>query len=55
MEQFHEDVFFRALREHVMLATDDKKTTITLEKLNEIIQKLPDKMPADDENMNDEN
>lgn len=55
LEQFHEDMFFRALREHVMLAPDDKKTTITLEKLNEIIQKLPDKMPADDENMNDEN
>lgn len=55
LEQFHEDMFFRALREHVMLAPDDKKTTITLEKLNEIIQELPDKMPTDDENMNDEN
>lgn len=55
LEQFHEDMFFRGIREHVMLSPDDKKTTITLEKLNALIQKLPDKMPTDDENINDEN
>lgn len=55
LELFREDMFFRSIKEHILLAPDNKRTTITLEKLNEIIQKLPDKMPKDDGNMNDEN
>ncbi|MDR2919059.1 MAG: hypothetical protein LBV72_06815 [Tannerella sp.] len=51
LEQFHEDMFFRGVREHILLAPDNKKTTITLEKLNELIQQLPDKMPEEKENI----
>lgn len=47
LELFKEDMFFRSLKEQIMLAPDNTKSTITLEKLNELIQKLPDKMPED--------
>lgn len=52
LEQFHEDMFFRGVKEHILLAPDNKKTTITLEKLKELIQKLPDKMPEEKDDMN---
>jgi len=51
LEQFHEDMFFRGIKEQTMLAPNNKKSKITLDKLNELIQRLPEKMPEDDENM----
>lgn len=50
---FHEDLFFRGEQEQTMLSPDNKKSTITLSALNELIQQLPAEMPKKDANEGD--
>jgi tetratricopeptide (TPR) repeat protein len=40
LEQFRQEMFFRSITEHPMIAPDNKKSTITTERLLELIQKL---------------
>jgi hypothetical protein len=40
LEQFRDEMFFRSMTEHPMIAPDNKKSTITAERLLELIQKL---------------
>ena len=40
LEQFRNEMFFRSMNTHPMIAPDNKKSTITAERLLELIQKL---------------
>jgi len=40
--QFKEDMFFRGMKEHPMIAPDNKRSSITETRLQEIIQQLPE-------------
>ena len=48
LQKFHEDLFFRGAQSQTLLAPDNKKSTITLKQLNELIQKLPEEMPKEE-------
>jgi tetratricopeptide (TPR) repeat protein len=39
---FREDMFFRGIKEHPMIAPDNRRSTVTEARLQELIQKLPD-------------
>jgi hypothetical protein len=41
LEQFREDMISRSIKEYSMIAPDNRKSTITAEQLDELIQKLP--------------
>ena len=40
LEQFRDEMFFRSMNEYPMIAPDNKKSTITAERLQELIQQL---------------
>ena len=41
LEQFKEEMFFRGMKEYPMISPDNKKTTISFERLQELIERLP--------------
>ncbi|MDR0844474.1 MAG: tetratricopeptide repeat protein [Tannerella sp.] len=43
LEVFREDMFFRSLKEYTMLDPDNKKSVISIDKLQDIIDRLPEK------------
>ena len=42
-KKFHEEMFFTGVNSYPMISPDNKKNTITIEKINELIDKLPEK------------
>jgi hypothetical protein len=43
LEKFHEEMFFKGLKSYQMIAPDNKKNTISFEKVKELIDKLPER------------
>jgi len=43
--KFREEMFFRGIKEHPMIAPDNKRSTVTEARLQELIQQLPERIP----------
>ena len=43
LEKFHEEMFFRSMKEYTMISPDNKKNTISIEKIKELLDKLSEK------------
>jgi hypothetical protein len=41
LEQFRDDMFFRGMKEHPMIAPDNRRSTVSNERLQELIERLP--------------
>ena len=41
LEKFRTEMFFRSMKEYPMIAPDNKKSTVSIERLQELIQQLP--------------
>ena len=43
LEKFRDEMFFRSMKEYPMIAPDNKKSTVSIERLQELIQQIPEK------------
>ena len=43
LEKFHEEMFFRSMKEYPMISPDNKKNTLSIEKIKELLDKLSEK------------